>query len=574
MVRSLTPRQQHVVAAVGEADGLGVAARALGISARSLSHALVSISDRLGLRGPHELYEIARRHGGLDAAAQAIYGLDHDGRCVFANRPARELFGYTRDELLGANMHGLIHHSRADGTPVAEADCAIYQTIRDRRRQTVGQDVFWHRDGSPVWASYTVVPELAGDTGIAAAIIFEDISQTVRADEQLSISRARLELALQAANMVAFQVDLRTGKTVRSDNATSILGLAPGELHGYEDFVSRVHPDDRSKVELSGARHLQPGELVEDDIRLVLPDGAVRRFRRRTRVVADALGQPTTLVGVAVDVTDLHQAEDAHRVMLAMSADAFIGMDANGIITEWNAAAEKIFGFTSQQARGRDMTDLIMPLPYREAHREAIVRILANPNPSYAASPPRLLTAIRADGSEFPVEITVATVPGGGGVAFRAFARDVSERKRMEWELANSALTDRLTGLPNRALLADRLFEGLRRLATSGVPLAVFFIGLDHFQAINDSLGHVAGDELLRTVAVRLQAVSRDGDTVARFGGDEFVVVREATSSDDAFAVANRLLNACSGTFAILGRDVTISGSIGVVVARSSGSGP
>ena len=347
MVRSLTPRQQHVVAVVGEADGLGAAARALGISAKSLSEALVDISERLGVSGPHELYEIARRHGGLDAAPQAIYGLDRDGRCLFANRPARELFGYTREELLGANMHGRIHHSRADGTPLAEADCAIYQSIRDGRQQTVGQDVFWHRDGSPVWASYTVVPESAGDTGIAAAIIFEDISQTVRADEQLSISRARLELALQAAGMVAFQVDLRTGKTVRSDNATSILGLGPGELHGYEDFVSLVHPDDRSKVELAGARDLSPGELVEDDIRLVLPDGVVRQFRRRTRVVADALGRPTTLLGVAVDVTDLHEAEHAHRVMLAMSADAFIGMDANGIVTEWNLAAEKIFGFTT-----------------------------------------------------------------------------------------------------------------------------------------------------------------------------------------------------------------------------------
>ena len=181
---------------------------------------------------------------------------------------------------------------------------------------------------------------------------------------------------------------------------------------------------------------------------------------------------------------------------------------------------------------------------------------------------------MRADGSEFPIEIAVATVPGDGGVAFRAFARDVSERKRMELELANSALTDRITGLPNRALLADRLSESLGRFARSGVPLAVFFIGLDHFQAINDSLGHPAGDELLRTIAARLQAVSGEGDTVARFGGDEFVVVREATSSDDAFAVADRLLDACSGTFAIAGREVTISGSIGVVVARSSDRDP
>jgi diguanylate cyclase (GGDEF)-like protein/PAS domain S-box-containing protein len=162
--------------------------------------------------------------------------------------------------------------------------------------------------------------------------------------------------------------------------------------------------------------------------------------------------------------------------------------------------------------------------------------------------------------------------PGGEEGYWQGFLLDITDRKRAEEELAYRAFHDALTGLPNRALFLDRLERALNLARRSGEVVAVLFLDLDRFKLVNDSLGHDAGDQFLVTVAQRLARNVRDGDTVARFGGDEFTVLLERiTGVDEATAVAERLIAALDAPFVVAGREVTASTSIGIALATEPG---
>ncbi len=271
----------------------------------------------------------------------------------------------------------------------------------------------------------------------------------------------------------------------------------------------------------------------------------------------------------------LAERERTLRQTIQAAADAFIGIDATGAVVEWNHAATDLFGWTADEVCGRDFASILIPEPERDGVRAGTLAIAAD---DWHGPLPRRhleLTMLRRDGAEIAVEAGVFRIDVDGSAGVRAFIRDVSDRNALEAQLSRQALTDVLTGLPNRALLTDRLRSALHRLDRIGGALAVLFVDLDRFKVVNDSLGHHAGDELLRQVAARFTAIVRDTDTVARFGGDEFVVVCEHLDGrGDATALAERLLEELRRPVRIGGRDVVVSGSIGIALSTSSGEEP
>ncbi|WP_256824103.1 putative bifunctional diguanylate cyclase/phosphodiesterase [Pseudomonas kurunegalensis] len=265
----------------------------------------------------------------------------------------------------------------------------------------------------------------------------------------------------------------------------------------------------------------------------------------------------------------LQTSEQRSRQIIDSAGDAFIAMDAQGIITDWNKTAETIFGWSKAEAVGQAVSDTIVPAQYRDAHARGLARFLSHGKAQVLGQ--RLeLPALHRDGREFPIEITLWSLEEDYGWSFFAFAHDITARKAAEQELEHRALHDPLTGLPNRVLVLDRLQQCLARRdeATSG--LAVLFIDLDHFKRINDSFGHDAGDQVLITVAQRLQRAMRPADTVARLAGDEFVMVcPDVACYRDATVIARRLQEALVLPIHLNEDNLFVAASIGIAMATS-----
>jgi diguanylate cyclase (GGDEF)-like protein/PAS domain S-box-containing protein len=265
-------------------------------------------------------------------------------------------------------------------------------------------------------------------------------------------------------------------------------------------------------------------------------------------------------------VQELEDALVRNRAVLTSSLDCVIAMTALGVVTEFNPAAERTFGYSAQDAIGRELVDLLIEPGDRDAVRRQFAAGLGPTGDLLGHR--REMTVMRADGSLLPIEFAVTSVAGGGdGPTFYGFVRDISERRRTEAELAYLAYHDSLTGLPNRAQIEQQLDLAIARARRSGTSVALMFIDLDAFKTVNDRLGHAIGDRFLAEVASRLRGVLRDSDVLARQGGDEFLVLLSDITEDArsiADAVGAKLLEALSTPVEVAGHALRTGASIGV----------
>ncbi len=247
--------------------------------------------------------------------------------------------------------------------------------------------------------------------------------------------------------------------------------------------------------------------------------------------------------------------------------DGILTIDERGDIRSANAAAHQIFGYAPGELLALNVSAL-MPAGMRSAHRAGMANMLAGGAPQVIGRRDVQLPALRLDGSEFPMELTVNAIPSSDGQLFVGVIRDITLRKQIEEKLSRMAEYDSLTGLPNRAFFLDRLSTALLRASRSKQAIALMFIDLDGFKAVNDTLGHAAGDELLKEVARRLTASVRAVDTVARLAGDEFTIVLEELKSPtaDSDRLAAKLLQAMRAPFTISSNVLHISASVGLIV--------
>lgn len=289
-----------------------------------------------------------------------------------------------------------------------------------------------------------------------------------------------------------------------------------------------------------------------------------------TRVVPVALGGAATMV-IALIRQEREDTEQRLSAMVENALECVISMDHHGTVIEFNPAAEATFGYERSEAIGRELAELIVPPAMREGHRQGLARYRET-GTSQILGRRIEIDGMRADGSLLAVELTIThTGDTGRQPLFTAFLRDITERKDTEERLAHLALHDALTDLPNRRLLVDRLQFARRRARRTEAPTALLYLDLDGFKAINDDLGHAAGDELLVAVGDRLKRAVRPADTIARLGGDEFAVVCEDMhDEDEAVSVATRICSAIESPIELAdGRRATVGISVGVAISRS-----
>ena len=261
------------------------------------------------------------------------------------------------------------------------------------------------------------------------------------------------------------------------------------------------------------------------------------------------------------------RSEAHHRSVVENAAEGILTIGLDGTLTSFNAAAESMFGWSAAEIVGEPATRIVPP----ELH-DPLMDFLASYGDHGAVATQRNdveIEGVRRDGSRFPMMVsTTAIVLAGSAPVISGIVRDLSDQKRVEAQLAHQALHDSLTGLANRVMLTDHLEQALARVRRHGRIFGVLYVDLDRFKAVNDTLGHAVGDQLLAEVAVRILATVRETDTVARLGGDEFVVLCEDIDGiHRAIGLAQRIISTIAAPFHLGDDEPQVSASIGIALS-------
>lgn len=258
--------------------------------------------------------------------------------------------------------------------------------------------------------------------------------------------------------------------------------------------------------------------------------------------------------------------EQRLRNILHTSHDAFVGVDHNGSIIEWNQQAENMFGWRYDEAIGQQMAEMIIPENYREAHQRGMQRF-TDTGHGKVLNKRIELEALRKGGETFPTEMAITYLSNAGHYEFYAFIQDISLRKNEEQKLRNLASIDVLTGLKNRSHFNTTLPEAMARSRRNQSNMALLYLDIDHFKSINDNLGHEAGDKILKEFSRRLHHVLREVDIICRLGGDEFTIIAEGVADDDgAGIVASNILQELKSGGWLNNPELKITSSIGIAI--------
>ena len=339
----------------------------------------------------------------------------------------------------------------------------------------------------------------------------------------------------------------------------SILGLTVQEAMGDKAWQAIQPHVDRCSH----------GERVKYTREQTLPNGEVRMIEVNLIPHFDGAGQQLGSFVLITDITErwraereVRQSEERMRKFTEATDEAIV-FHRDGLITDGNEALTRLTGYSLQEVTGLSIFNFISP----EWHAVALDYTRAGREDPYE------ITIRHKHGHAIPVEVVGKTMPLHHADYRIVVVRDITARKQAQEREAFIALHDSLTQLPNRHFLMKQLSQVLSLARRRHGRVAVLFMNLDHFKTVNDSLGHHAGDQLLRNVAERLRNGVSDADVVARLGGDEFVVVlTDIQTPDDAAMVADKLLDSMQGVFTVDHLPLTISPSIGISLFPDHGA--
>lgn len=299
-----------------------------------------------------------------------------------------------------------------------------------------------------------------------------------------------------------------------------------------------------------------PRALSDEELGMlqVLADILIDEIHLRERLIEEQQSKETSQRALNALHLSLEQQIEQRtrelRLVIETAYDAYISTDINGLVVDWNHAAEAMFGWARKEALTRPLNQLIFPDDLPPMHETA----------------PLCYRAMRKDGSLLPVEIRSKAFEVDGQPRRSLFIHDITERQQLELLRDQQAREDVLTQLPNRRALDERLPEAIARVYRSLKPLSVLFMDLDGFKRVNDSYGHAMGDELLREIAKRLSNSLRETDYIARWAGDEFVILLENTTLDVIEPLAQQVIGLVEQPVIVGDISLQVSASIGLAL--------
>ena len=402
-------------------------------------------------------------------------------------------------------------------------------------------------------------------------IIVQDVTRAHQAEMALRESEDHHRHAIALNPEVPWLADAEGNITEFGPRWLELVDLDRDATIG-QGWASALHPDDMTSTIIQWRASLESGDPVDIEYRLRLKSGEYRWMRARAAPRRDEQGRIIRWYGTLEDIEDrkaaeaaLRQSEAFARSILEASANAIEVLDLDGHLIFMNGPGIRIMEVDDFAAiRGRPF-DQFWPETAQATIRYAIARAQRGETARHTLYGPT------AKGKPRWWDITLSPIFGENGEVARllALSSDVTDAKHNEAEIAYLAHHDSLTGLPNRTRFHERLNETLQKLGEG--KLAVLSVDLDDFKLVNDTLGHQAGDVLLRAVAGRLKHCARRADMVARLGGDEFAVLLPLEQEGEAAEMAQAILAGLVRPFPSDGGTVEIGASIGIAVAPRDG---
>lgn len=504
----------------------------------------------------------------VNTSPLAIYSVTVTGLVTLWNPASEKLFGLGAEAVLGRMSPLWMSPERA----IAD----IHE--RALAGETVhNAEVKWTPDGGQQEReiSLSAAPLRDADHAVVGVLVtVSDITEakrTARAlDAQLHFTRELLEVIPtpifyrgRDGKYLGFN---RAWENFLAKKREDWIGRRPAEL---------LSSDDATAADVIDRQVLETGETIVREVVVTDGRGNDRDMIRHIGRFTDADGSPVGIIGVLTDITDFKQVKHALEVtegrfkaLTESAMDIVTVLDENGVIVYQSPSVRHLLGHEPGEMLGKNQFDLI--------HRDdagqvrSMFEALIDAGELGATIEFRVMTK---SGQWRTVESTAKNclaVPEVRGVIVNT--RDVTDRRMIQKRIEHLAYHDALTGLPNRLLMQDRISQTIGRAQRGGTQFAVMFIDIDNFKNINDTLGHDAGDELLREVSRRLTDAVRVHDTIARQGGDEFIVLLDQLEGHQGTTrVAQKILDALRAAFSVAGSEQHVSGSIGIALYPTDG---